>query len=132
SPGSPNVSSMCGDDSCMRLYAYLGGELVPKCSLQHLYRRWIKTYRGEAFGRLVGLLDRVATDTREVRNSYRYALQCELDFFSDVIRSCSPPPLSSTAASGHGYNTAGGAKCALRSFHSVRSALTASPTSTTW
>jgi thiaminase (transcriptional activator TenA) len=74
---------------CMRLYAYLGSELVGKCAPQHPYRRWIEAYSGEEFGRLAGrleeLLDRVGDDTREVRDSYRYALQCELDFFSGAI-----------------------------------------------
>src|SRR5229473_3634226 len=69
---------------CMRLYAYLGSEFVGKCAPQHPYRRWIEAYSGEEFGRLAGrleaLLDRVGADTREVRDNYRYALQCELDF----------------------------------------------------
>src|SRR5436189_4363051 len=59
---------------CMRLYAYLGGELVPKCSQEHRYRQWIETYGGEEFGRLAGrleaLLDLVGADTRDVRESY--------------------------------------------------------------
>src|SRR6266849_8389471 len=74
---------------CMRLYAYLGSEFVGKCAPQHPYRRWIEAYSGEEFGRLAGrleaLLDRVGADTREVRDSYRYALQCELDFFSGAL-----------------------------------------------
>jgi thiaminase/transcriptional activator TenA len=74
---------------CMRLYAYLGKELASKCSLHHPYRRWIETYSGEEFGRLAGrletLLDRVAADNREIRDSYRYVLHCELDFFSGVL-----------------------------------------------
>lgn len=74
---------------CMRLYAYLGRELASKCSLHHPYRRWIETYSGEEFGRLARrletLLDRVAADNREIRDSYRHALQCELDFFSGVL-----------------------------------------------
>lgn len=77
---------------CMRLYAYLGGELVGKCRPQHPYRQWIETYSGDEFGRLAGrletLLDRVAADTREIRDSYRYALRCELDFFSGVLDPC--------------------------------------------
>src|SRR5438105_9686973 len=48
---------------CMRLYAYLGEELVPKCSQRHPYRRWIQAYGGEEFQRLAerleALLDRV-------------------------------------------------------------------------
>ena len=74
---------------CMRLYAYLGGELALQCSQQHPYQRWIETYSGEEFERLAGrleaLLDRVGADTREVQDSYRYALQCELDFFSVAL-----------------------------------------------
>jgi thiaminase/transcriptional activator TenA len=74
---------------CMRLYAYLGGELLGKCRPQHPYRRWIEVYSGEEFERLAGrletLLDQFAADNREIRDSYRYALQCELDFFSGVL-----------------------------------------------
>jgi thiaminase/transcriptional activator TenA len=74
---------------CMCLYAYLGRELIGKCGPQHRYRRWIEAYSGEEFGQLAGrleaLLDQVGTDTREVRASYRYALQCELDFFSGAL-----------------------------------------------
>lgn len=71
---------------CMRLYAYLGGELVGKCRPEHPYRRWIEAYSGKEFRRLAErletLLDRVAADNKEIQDSYRYALQCELDFFS--------------------------------------------------
>ena len=70
---------------CMRLYAYLGGELVLKCSQPHPYRRWIEAYSAEEFGRLEALLDRAGADTSEVRDSYRYAMQCELDFFSAAL-----------------------------------------------
>jgi thiaminase/transcriptional activator TenA len=75
---------------CMRLYAYLGGELASKCGPGHPYRTWIESYSGEEFGRLAAhleaLLDRVGADTRDVREAYRYALQCEVDFFSDAFR----------------------------------------------
>jgi thiaminase/transcriptional activator TenA len=76
---------------CMRLYAYLGGELVPKISQLHPYRRWIETYGDGEFGRLADrvetLLDQMGADTKEVRDRYRYALQCELDFFSAALGS---------------------------------------------
>src|SRR5260370_755337 len=66
---------------CMRLYAYLGGELVGKCHPQHPYRGWIEAYSGEEFGRLAGRpetpLDLVAADTREIRDRYSYAPHCE-------------------------------------------------------
>ena len=37
--------------------------------------------------RIEALLDQVGADTRPVRDSYRYAMQCELDFFSGALRS---------------------------------------------
>ena len=76
---------------CMRLYALLGRELAAKSGPQHPYRRWIEAYGGDEFGRLAGrletLLDQTSADTRELRETYRYALRCELDFFSDALRS---------------------------------------------
>jgi thiaminase/transcriptional activator TenA len=76
---------------CMRLYSFLGVELVPKIGPAHPYREWIEAYSGQEFARLAGRLeaqlDRVGADTREVRDMYRYALQCELEFFSDAFHS---------------------------------------------
>ena len=74
---------------CMRLYAYLGGELVRTCGPQHPYRRWIEAYSGEEFQglvqRLEALLDQVGDDRSAVRDVYRYALECELDFFTAAL-----------------------------------------------
>ena len=74
---------------CMRLYAYLGGELARTCGPQHPYRRWIEAYSGEEFQglakRLEELLDRVGADRSVVRDGYRYALECELDFFTAAL-----------------------------------------------
>ena len=76
---------------CMRLYAYLGEELVRMCGPQHPYQRWIEAYRGEEFQRLVKrleeLLDRVGCDRSAVRDGYRYALECELEFFTAALTS---------------------------------------------
>lgn len=76
---------------CMRLYAYLGRQLASIRSPQHPYARWIEAYSGDAFAELAGqleaLLDRIGADTREVRESYRYAMRCELDFFSATLSS---------------------------------------------
>jgi thiaminase/transcriptional activator TenA len=76
---------------CLRLYAYLGGELVRTCGPQHPYRRWIQTYSGAGFQglgeRLEELLDRVGADRSEVRDRYRHALECELDFFTAALTS---------------------------------------------
>jgi len=74
---------------CMRLYAWVGAELAGHCDDAHPYGRWIRTYGSAEFERLAGrmeaLLDRVAADTREVRESYGYALRCELDFFDAAM-----------------------------------------------
>ncbi len=75
---------------CLRLYAYLGQELAremaPPTAETHPYREWIETYSGADFQaatrRLETLLDRLASDTPVVRQAYRYALECELNFFS--------------------------------------------------
>ncbi len=74
---------------CMRLYAYLGAELASAASDGHPYRRWIAAYSSGEFmelaSRVEGLLDRLATDAPAVRTCYRYAMQCEFDFFSDAM-----------------------------------------------
>ena len=71
---------------CMRLYAFLGAELAEYRRSDHPYNDWITTYCGEGFHALAAeletLLDTVAEDTPNVRDAYRYAMQCELDFFS--------------------------------------------------
>ena len=71
---------------CLRLYAHIGNELTTCLRPEHPYEDWIKTYSGEHFrqlcDRLESLLDEVAADSPTVRDTYCYALQCELDFFS--------------------------------------------------
>jgi thiaminase/transcriptional activator TenA len=68
---------------CMRLYAWLGGNLAPGAGGP--YQRWIDTYSSPDFhglaARIEILLDRHASDTPAIRDHYRYAMQCELDFF---------------------------------------------------
>jgi thiaminase/transcriptional activator TenA len=81
---------------CMRLYAFLGRELArtavrESAELQERpYSRWIATYSDPAFHRLADqleqLLDRLVGNTMEISAVYRYAMQCELDFFSDAFR----------------------------------------------
>jgi thiaminase/transcriptional activator TenA len=70
----------------MSLYAFLGKELAPKCGPRHPFRKWIETYSSGEFAqlanRLESVLDRVGSDAREIRDAYRYALECELGFFS--------------------------------------------------
>ncbi len=71
---------------CMRLYAYLGQELALAGHSQNPYREWIETYSSEKFEALAAglesLLDELAEGTPGVSLAYRYAMRCELDFFS--------------------------------------------------
>ena len=75
---------------CMRLYAWLGAELAAETAggawASHPYREWIETYSGGEFqaaaARLEDFLDRLAADRPAVRAAYRYAMECELRFFS--------------------------------------------------
>ncbi len=71
---------------CMRLYTWLGRELAPALRPGHPYERWIATYASDEFDRLAAeveaLLDATAADTPPVHDAYRYAMQCELDFFA--------------------------------------------------
>ena len=71
---------------CLRLYCHLGAELSASLRPDHPYGEWITTYSSDEFkelcSRLESLLDEVASDSPAVRHAYRYAMQCELDFFS--------------------------------------------------
>ena len=78
---------------CMRLYAFLGKELLLRIGGEekvkvHAYGRWITAYSGPDMQDLAdhidSLLDRFTSDTPAVREAYRYAMQCEVDFFSAV------------------------------------------------
>ena len=71
---------------CMRLYAYLGKELARGDHSQNPYREWIDTYSSAEFealaAELESLLDQLAEGTDRVSQAYRYAMRCELHFFS--------------------------------------------------
>jgi thiaminase (transcriptional activator TenA) len=70
---------------CMRLYAFLGQQLAAPTIPDHQYADWIRTYSGDEFAplvdQLVELSDRHATLSPLVQSTYRYAMQCEFDFF---------------------------------------------------
>ncbi|MDM8524539.1 TenA family protein [Desulfococcaceae bacterium HSG8] len=70
---------------CMRLYAWLGQELARRDPDEHRYIDWIRTYSTrdieELAQQLEQLTDRYASDTPLVRSTYRYAMECERDFF---------------------------------------------------
>ncbi|HEY9659968.1 MAG TPA: TenA family protein, partial [Allocoleopsis sp.] len=70
---------------CMRLYAFLGQTLAESGIPDHAYADWIRTYSSDEFEPLAQQLEQLATQyatlTPIVRSTYRYAMQCELDFF---------------------------------------------------
>lgn len=82
---------------CMRLYVFLGTELARERGVGGPYGDWIKTYSSPEIGalgaKLESLLDRVARETPAVRDAYRYAMECELDFFSAPL----DPPRTGSA-----------------------------------
>ncbi|WP_346290675.1 TenA family protein [Sphaerothrix gracilis] len=70
---------------CMRLYAFLGQSLAANGIPTHLYSDWITTYSSDLFEplaeQLEALVEQYASDTAQVRETYRYAMLCERDFF---------------------------------------------------
>ncbi|NJN85260.1 MAG: TenA family protein [Leptolyngbyaceae cyanobacterium SL_7_1] len=73
---------------CMRLYAFLGETLAETSQSPHAYTDWIHTYSSTEFIALAEQLAQLAQtytqETPEVRSTYRYAMQCELDFFQSA------------------------------------------------
>ena len=78
---------------CMRLYAYLGQQLAQMNPPEHQYIDWIRTYSSqdieELAQQLEQLADRYISDTQLVRATYRYAMECERDFFQAAFDSVS-------------------------------------------
>jgi len=76
---------------CMRLYAYLGQRLAQKNPPEHQYIDWIRTYSSPDIENLAQqleqLTDRYVSDTPLVRTTYRYAMECECDFFQAAFDS---------------------------------------------
>lgn len=79
---------------CMRLYVFLGQELARAGLPEHLYRHWIETYSHPDFEQLVVQLETLAdrylqlqSATSTIASTYRYALQCELEFFQGAWES---------------------------------------------
>jgi thiaminase/transcriptional activator TenA len=70
---------------CMKLYAFLGQQLATRGIPTHDYSDWIRTYSSDEFEplaqQLADLAERYATLSPIVQSTYRYAMQCELDFF---------------------------------------------------
>lgn len=70
---------------CMKLYAFLGQQLAQPSIPNHQYADWICTYSSDEFEPLAqqlgDLAEQYAINSPLVRSTYRYAMQCELDFF---------------------------------------------------
>jgi thiaminase/transcriptional activator TenA len=69
----------------MRLYAFLGQQLVAKLDPESPYREWVETYSAPEVdalaSRLEQLLDRYAGDPERLARLYRRAMELELAFF---------------------------------------------------
>jgi thiaminase (transcriptional activator TenA) len=70
---------------CMKLYAFLGQRLAASGIPTHAYSDWIQTYSSDEFEplaqQLASLAEQYAAPSPLVQSTYRYAMQCELDFF---------------------------------------------------
>jgi thiaminase/transcriptional activator TenA len=70
---------------CMRLYEFLGKELAHGGIPEHDYSEWIRLYSGADFHQITeeleDLVNTCTTETTVAHSTYRYAMQCELDFF---------------------------------------------------
>lgn len=75
---------------CLRLYAYLGTAFQGQLRPGHPYADWIVTYASEGFLRLCSqletLLDQLGTDVAAIDDAYRYAMECELEFFAAPLK----------------------------------------------
>ncbi|MBU6229794.1 MAG: TenA family protein [Cyanobacteria bacterium REEB459] len=80
---------------CMRLYAFLGQSLVNPAQPPHPYSAWVETYSSDQFEPLVqqleDFIDDWATDTALVRQTYDYAMACELNFFQAAWQAIPQP-----------------------------------------
>ncbi|MEB3214103.1 MAG: TenA family protein [Leptolyngbyaceae bacterium] len=75
----------CAMLPCMRLYAFLGQTLAKGDRPAHAYTDWIQTYSGPDFDelaqQLATLANTYASNSDAEQAAYRYAMQCEFDFF---------------------------------------------------
>jgi thiaminase/transcriptional activator TenA len=71
---------------CMRLYAFIGQSLAAPGIPDHLYSDWIQSYSSDEFeplaAQLEALVDRYSRDDDMTAETFRYAMECERDFFA--------------------------------------------------
>lgn len=70
---------------CMKLYAFLGERIAAQGLPSHAYSDWVHTYASPEFHglaqQLAELGDRYSQLNPITKTTYRYAMDCELDFF---------------------------------------------------
>ncbi len=70
---------------CMHVYSYLGRTLAQRGVIEHDYANWIRTYSDPAMEVLAQQLDTLVETTTSspemIKATYRYAMECERDFF---------------------------------------------------
>jgi thiaminase/transcriptional activator TenA len=75
----------CAMLPCMKLYAFLGQSLAQHDRPAHAYTDWIQTYSNSEFEdlaeQLATLANAYASPGDAEQEAYRYAMQCEFDFF---------------------------------------------------
>lgn len=73
---------------CMRLYAFIGRSLAAQGIPSHQYTDWIQTYSSDEFAplatQLESLVDQYGSDNELTRETFRYAMICECDFFESA------------------------------------------------
>ena len=73
---------------CLRLYAFLGQQLMPKLNPESPYREWVETYSSHDLetlaSQLEGILDRFGGEPARLKQLYRRAMELELAFFQAV------------------------------------------------
>ena len=83
---------------CMKLYAFLGKSLAQSGITDHDYGDWIATYSSDEFEPLVNQLEQLAETysrlSQTTRSTYRYAMQCEFDFFEGALHAQTISPAS--------------------------------------
>jgi thiaminase/transcriptional activator TenA len=75
---------------CMRLYAFIGQSLASQGIPDHEYGDWVRTYSSDDFeplaAQLEALVDQYSPDNELAAATFRYAMQCEYDFFDAAWR----------------------------------------------
>lgn len=76
---------------CMRLYAFIGQSLASQGTPGDAYGDWVRTYSSNEFEplavQLEALVNQYSPDNDLAAETFRYAMQCEYDFFEAAWQS---------------------------------------------